>query len=355
MPIKTSAPLVVILIVGLISSVFLGIPWDIFSVNFVVLLGATQGLFSIILLLSLLGNQCLDDDIIPAGIISLSFAPMALLLLPFLLKKGGPALFYWSRFPGDSLWLTSSAFFARNFIGSILFYSVVFSIFYKAINKKKIGPQLSCICLIFFVLNQTFISWDFGMSLSPGWHNTLFAPYYWFGSLYVGLAIFMLIILSSRKKPLMQMTRELKLRPLLLSFSAIWFYLWWSQFITIWYANIPEETEPFYMRFTGDQSYFAFLVLLALFIIPFGCILLGLRKGKALKPVLWTVLAGHWIERYLIVVPPIRHLNTSLHPTGQIFNWRGGITTILLFACFLLLLSLFYGRVQKMVAAKRVI
>ncbi len=329
-------------VVMLVSWFFMGIPWGVYSANFITFLGITQGCLAILVLLWLLGAEWLSSYLVPVSVITLSFAPMAILF--FLGLTGGQeVLFYWSRTESHSPWFSSPVFVARNLVSMLLFYGAVIYVVSSYLKDKTKHVYPLCFLLVFFVLNQTIVSWDFGMHLYPDGHNTLFAPYYWFGGLYAGLAILMLVLLTTEKK-IIKTPKWISFRKLLFSFSLIWAYLWWSQFITTWYANLPEETTPFYMRFSGEFALASGLMFLCLFVIPFATIIMDRRNKLSLKPLLILILLGNWLDRYLMVIPPVRHLNEGVAHFPQQASW---LTTVGFLAGFFLLLSLCYRPLTK--------
>jgi len=333
--------LAALLVAGIGAWIYAGIPWGVFTANFVTLLGMTQGILAIVIFLWLLGVKWVSSYFVPAGVITLSYAPIAILAIFGLLKAQGE-IFPWARGQDHSAWFTGPSFIVRHLSALILFYAVVFYTLSAYLKDQAKRPRLLCFLLVLFVLNQTFVAWDFGMNLSPHWHSTIFAPYFWFGDLYAGLAILMLMVATTKSK-IMKMPTWNNMRILLFAFSMIWAYLWWSQFIVIWYANIPEEVEPLYSTFSGDYIFPFVLMFLFLFLIPFTTILLDRSKKMSLKPILWIILLGNWIDRYLMVLVPVRRLNEG---TGlaQHFTVIDGITTLAFFTGFLLLLSMFQGR-----------
>lgn len=347
--VRKKQSLAALLFVGVLAWLFVGIPWGIFTANFVYLLGMTQGILAIVVFLWLLGVKWAPSYVVPAGIISLSYAPMAIIFVLGLLKGQGE-IFHWTQNPMHSSWFTMPSFLFRNLGALFLFYATTCYILVNFLKDRIKKPQGLCFLLLLFVLNQTFIGWDFGMNLSPGWHNTLFAPTYWFGNLYAGLAILMLMVIGTGNKIMERPTWD-NMRKLLLSLSIIWVYLWWAQFITIWYANIPEEVGPLYARFSGGFSIPFGLTFLCLFLIPFATIILDRGKGHSLKYTLMIILFGAWLERYLMVIPPIRHLKEE---TGSFeLIWMEGITTAAFFAAFLLLLSFLQNRFKIVPAQGR--
>ncbi|MFQ5596508.1 MAG: hypothetical protein ACE5GK_00510 [Nitrospiria bacterium] len=333
-----------LLLCGLLAWAFIGVPWGVYAANFVYLFGVTQGLLAIVVFLWLLGARWASSYLVPSGMITLAYAPIAVMAMLGLVQ-GQSDLFHWVRTPSHSFWFTSPVFFTRHLVAMILYYGFACYTLSSHLRDKTQRPGRLCCLLALFVLHQTLIGWDFGMNLSPGWHNTLFAPYFWFGNLYAGLAVLMLMIEGNRHRLLQTQTWE-NMRKLLLVFSIIWIYLGWSQFITIWYANIPEEVKPLYIRFSGPFVWPFGLMVCALFLVPFGALLLDRKGERSLKPILGIILFGIWLERYLMVIPPLRLLIEEA-PGLQGFSVLEGVTTLTFFAAFQLMLSIFRGQIRR--------
>ncbi|MFQ5588634.1 MAG: hypothetical protein ACE5F7_07325 [Nitrospiria bacterium] len=333
---------------AVLSWVFSGVPWALYLGNWLYFLSLTQGLFAVLLLLWLLGMEGLDALLVPAGVLTLSFAPVALLFL-LGLWGGQDRLFHWSGDEGHSLWLSGPFLFGRNLAALLLFYSVAARIVLNFLKNRKKHPALLITLLLLFLLNQCLVSWDFGMTLSPHWHNTLFAPYFGFGGLYAGLALLMFMLAASKESACQLPVWE-PLRKLLLTFALVWVYLWGAQFVPTWYANLPEETGPLYRGLSGEYAFFSVLMVFLLFVIPFVVLLFGGGRKGTMKPVLGMILAGSWIERYLVVVPPVRQLNSAAAPSA----WVSGLTTMGFFAVvlFFALLSVDWLKRQSSTTAR---
>ncbi|MFQ5779953.1 MAG: hypothetical protein ACE5HN_04100, partial [Nitrospiria bacterium] len=149
---------------GMIGWVYAGMPWGIFTANFVYLLGITQGILAIVILLWLLGVKWAGSYVMPAGIVTLSYAPIAILVILGLVDGQGE-VFFWSQSPSHSSWFTPLFFFARNLGGLIFFYAGVSYTLFRYSKDQTREPGRLCILLGLFVLNQTIIAWDFGMNL----------------------------------------------------------------------------------------------------------------------------------------------------------------------------------------------
>jgi hypothetical protein len=147
------------------------------------------------------------------------------------------------------------------------------------------------------------------MSLEPHWFSTIYGVLYFSGAVVGGLAamVVMAIVLQGTGRLANSITVEHyhDLGKLLLSFVIFWAYIAFSQYLLIWYANLPEETLWYQVRASGSWAQVAVILLVAHLFIPF----LGLlpRYAKRRKFVLgfWAVwlLVVHWIDMYWLVMP----------------------------------------------------
>ncbi|MFW5699296.1 MAG: quinol:cytochrome C oxidoreductase [Bacteroidota bacterium] len=161
--------------------------------------------------------------------------------------------------------------------------------------------------VVFFAITSSTSAWDWLMSIDPHWFSTLYG-WYIFSSFFVaGIAVIILIVIYLNKIGYLPHLNEEHLHDLgkyLFGFSIFWAYLWFSQFMLIWYANIPEETIYFVER----VEHFSLLFYLNLginFFIPF--IVLMTRGSKRHKGIMviaaLIVFVGHWIDIYLAIMP----------------------------------------------------
>jgi hypothetical protein len=169
--------------------------------------------------------------------------------------------------------------------------------------------KLSVIFLIIFGVTSSIASWDWVMSIDTHWFSTMFG-WYIFSSWWVTtLALTTLIVVMLKEKGMLSVVNENHIHDLgkfVFAFSIFWAYIWFSQFMLIYYANIPEETIYFIERWGNDQYGMVFWVNLFLnFFFPF--LLLMPRDSKRhysiLKVVMLIVIFGHWIDFYLMIVP----------------------------------------------------
>ena len=194
---------------------------------------------------------------------------------------------------------------------------------------KRLG-QFAPAVIIFFALTFSFFAWDLIMSLDPLWFSTLFGPYYFMGGFLgaIGATIVLSIMLRRRLglEDYLVDTHYHDMGKLLQGFSLFWVYMFFSQLLPIWYANMPETTA-FVIKRVQEEPFqaFAWATLTCVFIFPF--LALMPRTNKIVKPIVVFIagvsLTGLWIDKFVLVTP-------SLSNTIDI-----GITQILITLGFL--------------------
>jgi Ni/Fe-hydrogenase subunit HybB-like protein len=147
------------------------------------------------------------------------------------------------------------------------------------------------------------------MSLEPHWYSTLYGWYILSGALLKGIAVVILIGGILKSMGYLDYINAEHLHDLgkyLFGFSVFWMYLWYSQFMLIWYGNLPEETIYYFNRIQQYEGLFILNVVLN-FGVPFILLLdRGMRRRWApLFAAALIVMAGQWIDHYLLVVPGI--------------------------------------------------
>lgn len=163
--------------------------------------------------------------------------------------------------------------------------------------------------LVFFAVSSSIAAWDWVMSIDTHWFSTLFG-WYMFSSWFVaGLAAITLLTIFLRGLGYLEMVNENHIHDLgkfIFGFSIFWAYLWFSQFLLIYYAHIPEETVYFIDRLSsGAYRPFFFANLVINFVLPFLVLMTrdSKRHGVFLKVVCSLILVGHWIDFYLMIQP----------------------------------------------------
>lgn len=178
--------------------------------------------------------------------------------------------------------------------------------------------KLSFVFLVLFSITFSLASFDWIMSLEPAWYSTIFGVYNFAGLFSGGLAALILLVLWMRSAgPLRDFVNEEHLHDLgklLFAFCTFWMYIWFSQYMLIWYANITEETVYFVRRTNGPWETLFLLNMLLNWAIPFAVLLPRgtKRKPGVLVKVAIVVLAGRCLDLYLMIAPPFEGAKPAL-------------------------------------------
>jgi hypothetical protein len=161
-----------------------------------------------------------------------------------------------------------------------------------------------------FALTFWLASFDWIMSLEPHWYSTIFGVYHFAGLFTSALALIILIALWMRSRgqlaDFITDSHVHDLGKLLFAFCTFWMYIWFSQYMLMWYANIPEESA-YYVRRREDAWLTLFYLNVALnWVVPFLALLSRpAKRGRVLACVAVTVLLGRWVDLYLMVWPAV--------------------------------------------------
>ncbi len=236
-----------------------------------------------------------------------------------------PALYSWTaRLPGDERvpafrqWWLSLPFFRLRAIAFLLAWSLfAFALVRGSIQQDADGAtrharsnsRISAIFIVLFAFSFWLASYDWIMSLEPRWYSTIFASYNFAGLFLSGLAALTLIVVWLRQRsPLAAFITDDHLHDLgklLFAFSTFWMYLWFSQYMLIWYANVPEETTYFVQRLHGYWGSLFVLDMVLNWVAPFFALLPRRNKKDpgVLVKVCIVLLAGRWLDLYLMIMP----------------------------------------------------
>ncbi len=169
--------------------------------------------------------------------------------------------------------------------------------------------RLAAPSLILFALAVNFAAFDLLMSLDAHWYSTIYGVYLFASSAVGFFALLPHVVhwLQHHRELLHTVTREHfhDMGKLLFAFVVFWAYIAFSQYLLIWYGNLPEETEWFLRRQTGAWVWISLLLVVGHFVIPFLALIS--RGAKRHPHVLliasaW-VLAMHWLDVYWLVMP----------------------------------------------------
>ena len=172
---------------------------------------------------------------------------------------------------------------------------------------------LSAIFLIVFAVTFSGACFDWIMSLEAHWFSTVFAVYCFSGLFVAALAaITVTAILLRRRGPLKGILRPDHLHDigkLTLGFTTFWAYIWFCQYMLIWYSHIPEETSYYVTRFHGAWGPLTVLNPIVNWLIPFLILLPrpSKRNESIMLGVALLLLVGRWLDLYLLVNPALMH------------------------------------------------
>ncbi|NBO50018.1 MAG: quinol:cytochrome C oxidoreductase [Chitinophagia bacterium] len=218
---------------------------------------------------------------------------------------------------GKSVYLNKGFFWVRTVV-----YFATYYIFWKGFRKRSLledaeggtvihftNYKKGALFLVFFAVFSSTSAWDWIMSIDVHWFSTLFG-WYVFASWFVsGLSALTLLVLFLKGRGYLEMVNENHVHDLgkfVFGFSVFWTYLFFSQFLLIYYANIPEESVYFVERLSSDvYGPFIFVNLGLNFFLPFLVLMTrdAKRHGVFLKLVCSLLLVGHWIDFTLMVQP----------------------------------------------------
>ena len=173
-------------------------------------------------------------------------------------------------------------------------------------NFKK-NFRISAAFLVFYIYTESIMSWDWIMSVDPHWFSTLFG-WYVFASMFVsGITVIALVTIFLKSKGLLPFVNDSHIHDLakfMFGISIFWTYLWFSQFMLIWYANIPEEVTYFVTRIEDYNLPFFGMVALN-FLFP-----LLLLMNSDYKRIPWfvvmtgvVILFGHYLDIFNMIMP----------------------------------------------------
>ena len=171
--------------------------------------------------------------------------------------------------------------------------------------------KYSAIFLVIFGYSSSVAAWDWVMSIDPHWFSTMFGWYVFASWWVMGLALITYTIAKLKESGYLKAVNANHLHDLgkfVFAFSIFWTYIWFSQFLLIYYANIPEETIYFYERLhTSPYSWVFYVNLIMNFILPFLLFMTrdSKRQISILKLVTPIVIIGHWFDFYLMTNPGI--------------------------------------------------
>jgi Ni/Fe-hydrogenase subunit HybB-like protein len=295
--------------------------------------GAAMGTLAFGAVLALSGARWADGLSSRASAV-ISFVPVAMLLL-VLIVAGVPSWAPWFDRPppGQAFWLNLPFFAARELLSTAVLFGFAYLGMRRgdpvtATREPRSSQILVAFCLIFAVV-LSFWAFDFVLGPDLAWSSTIIGPHVFVGAAASGASLMTLLGLAAGRLD-QKMRRDMS--ALILTMSVLWGYFFWSQYLPIWYGNLPTEIAFIIRRTTGGWRTEAAIIVFLCFVVPFA-LLLGSR-ARASARILGTAAAaqfvGIWLERHLLVVP-------SLSPSGVApFDLCGVLVALGTFGAFVL-------------------
>ena len=175
------------------------------------------------------------------------------------------------------------------------------------ISNHKKNFRISAAFLVFFIYSESVMSWDWIMSIDPHWFSTLFGWYVFASMIVSGVTTIALITIYLKSKGYLEFVNDSHIHDLgkfMFGFSVFWTYLWFSQFMLIWYSNIPEEVTYFMTRIEDYNLPFFGMVVMN-FIFPL-LILMNSDYKRINYFIVMTgivVILGHYMDVYNMIMP----------------------------------------------------
>jgi hypothetical protein len=251
------------------------------------------------------------------------FLPVAFVLF-LMLSLGGVTLYPWATtpIPAKQPWLTWGFFWGRTWAGTGLLFLVAM-LFVTALLRDAVPPddererarrnRLAVILLMLWIVVVSFWGYDLVMSLEPTWYSGLFGGYFVVSTFYATLCLLSILSVraNARGQASIPPTAIQDVAKLQFALSIMWMYFFWSQYLVIWYGNVPLETRFFVKRlFVQPWQTLAWVVFVVGWLIPFAYLLKRLtgRPPQRHTPLVVVALFGLvaiFLERVFVVFPSV--------------------------------------------------
>lgn len=183
---------------------------------------------------------------------------------------------------------------------------------------RRTSARISAGFMPVFAITVTLMAIDWMMSLEPHWFSTIYGVYYFAGTFAATLALVALISISMNENGLMHKSinkdHYYNFGGLMFAFTNFWAYIAFSQFILIWYANVPEETFWYLHRWEGSWAAVSIGMVIIHFIVPYAVLLPQPAKSdpQRIKFMAFWMLFAHFYDLYWLVMPTYDHHGAPL-------------------------------------------
>lgn len=214
---------------------------------------------------------------------------------------------------GKSAYLNKGFFWIRTVVYLLVYYLFYIGFRKRSLKEDQIGGtdlhfknyKKGALFLVFFAVFSSTQSWDWIMSIDVHWFSTLFGWYVFSGMWVSAMVVIILVTLYLKKLGYLPRVNDSHIHDIgkwIFATSFLWSYLWFSQYMLIWYANMPEEVT-YYVARIEDYKIMYFGMFFINFAFPM--LILMSRDAKRNVGILTFVgiiiLAGHWLDMYLMI------------------------------------------------------
>jgi hypothetical protein len=251
------------------------------------------------------------------------FLPVAFVLF-IVLVAGQTVLYPWvtTPLPAKEAWLNVPFFWARTLVGAAALFIAALA-FVRVLVRDAVPPddarertrrnRLAVVLLFLWVIGVSLWGFDLVMSLDPRWYSGLFGGYFVVSTLYIGFCLLSLLTIraNARGQASIPPAAVQDVAKLQFAISIMWMYFFWSQYLVIWYGNVPVETRFVVARFfVQPWLTLAWFVLVVGWLIPFAYLLKRLtgrppQRHAPLVVVSVFGLVAIFLERVLVVFPSV--------------------------------------------------
>jgi len=249
----------------------------------------------------------------------LSVYPLILLIaVLFLFQSRQMNIYHWTE-EKEGFWFNEWSFIIRNFVLLVASFILAWKFARESIKETEKKNLWAALYILSFVVSHSLIGFDWIMSLEYPWISTLFGGYFFIEATYVGLATAAIFCLFLLRNPSLENSDQIKkalkdVTTFMFGFSLFWAGMFFAQFLTIWYGNLPEEVIFTTRRMASPtMKAMSRYILGALFFVPF--IVLLSRKIKTIPIVVAVialiVMSGVFVERLFFLMPNVS-INRSI-------------------------------------------
>ncbi|MEI7492741.1 MAG: NrfD/PsrC family molybdoenzyme membrane anchor subunit [Bacteroidota bacterium] len=211
---------------------------------------------------------------------------------------------------------------------------------------------ISIVIIPLAILVHSVLAWIFGMTLRPGWHSTIFAPYFVLAAIYSGTGVLIIVMFVFRKiyhlESHITKNHFTYLGILLMILGALYGYFTFSEYLTNWYGSVKWDMEVLYRLF-DTSTYWWWFFFSAFIGVLLPIILIAMPRFRSIKTIVFAAtiaVTALWVKRYLIIIPTLETPLLPLHDIRPEFasyspSWVEWSLTAMGIAIWLLLFFLF--------------